>query len=128
MRKSRRAKEDFAEEIRAHLQLEADELEAAGLSKSEAERSARVAFGNAVVAQERFSLRHRAMWLEDLLHDVRFGLRTLRRNWSFTAIAVLTLAVGIGASATVFTWINAVQLQPLGGVVGSPGTELEFAL
>jgi predicted permease len=116
MPKSRRAKEDFAKEIRAHLQLEADELEADGLSKGEAERSARVAFGNAVVTQERFNLRHRVMWLEDLLHDMRFGLRTLRRNWSFAAVAVLTLAIGIGASATVFTWIDAVQLQPLGGV------------
>src|SRR5258708_29424699 len=113
MPKSRRAKEDFAEEIRAHLQLEADELEAGGLPKCDAERSARVAFGSAVVAQERFNLRHRVMWLEDLLHDVRFGLRTMRHNWSFAAVAVLTLAVGIGANATVFTWIDAVQLQPL---------------
>jgi predicted permease len=114
--KHRRANEDFAEEIRAHLQLEADELEAEGMSKREAQRSARVAFGNAVVAQERFNLRDRAVWLEDLLHDVRFGIRTMTHNWSFTAVAVLTLALGIGASATVFTWINAVRLQPLSGV------------
>ncbi len=116
MAKQRRSEKDFAEEIRAHLQLEADELEAEGLSKSDAQRSARVSFGNAVAAQERFNLRGRAVWLEDLGHDMQFGVRTMARNWSFTAVAVFTLAIGIAASTTVFTWINAVQLQPLSGV------------
>ena len=55
-------------------------------------------------------------WLEDLLHDLRFALRTMARNRGFAAVAVLTLAVGIGASATVFTWIDGMLLQPLGGV------------
>jgi predicted permease len=111
-----RASKDFAEEIQAHLQLEADELEAKGLSKQEAGRLARVAFGNSVAAEERFSLRHRAVWLEDLLRDLRYGMRMVVRNPAFTAVAVLTLAIGIGASATVFTWIDAVLLQPLSGV------------
>jgi predicted permease len=51
-----------------------------------------------------------------LLHDLRYGLRMMARNPSFTAVAVLTLAIGIGATTTAFTWINAVMLQPLGGV------------
>ncbi|WP_263360027.1 ABC transporter permease [Acidicapsa ligni] len=112
----RRDPKDFAEEIRAHLQLEADDLEASGVNTREAERLARVAFGNTVAAQERFNLRGRAMWLEHLLQDVRFGLRMMMRNRAFTAVTVLTLAIGIGASTTAFTWINAVLLQPLGGV------------
>jgi predicted permease len=112
----KRTSKDFAEEIRAHLQLEADELEAEGLSKPQAERSARVAFGNSVAAQEQFNLRHRAVWLEDLLRDLRYGLRMVVRNPAFTAVAVLTMAIGIGSSATVFTWIDAVLLQPLSGV------------
>ncbi len=116
MAKSRRSAEDFTEEIRTHLQLEAEELETEGLSHDKAERSARVAFGNVAVARERFNLRHRWVWLEDLLQDLRFGLRMMARNASVTTIAVLTLAVGIGASATAFTWIDKVQLQPLGGV------------
>ena len=116
MAKRRRSEEDFAEEISAHLQLEADELEAEGMAKGQAERSARVAFGNRTVTRERFNLRHRWVWLEDLWQDVRFGVRTMAHNGSVTAIAVLTLAIGIGACATAFTWIDKVQLQPLSGV------------
>ena len=116
MAKRRRSQEDFAEEIRTHLQLEADELQAEGMSNEQAERTARVEFGNAAVARERFNLRHRWVWLEDLWQDVKFGVRTMTRNASVTAIAVLTLAIGIGASTTAFTWIDKVQLQPLGGV------------
>ena len=116
MAKRRRTQQDFAEEIRTHLQLEADELEAEGMAHAQAERSARVAFGSEVVARERFNLRHRWVWLEDLGQDVKFGVRTMARNGSVTAIAVLTLAIGIGASTTAFTWIDKVQLQPLGGV------------
>src|SRR5579863_9162645 len=114
MAKRRRSQEDFAEEIRTHLQLEADELQAEGMSNEQAERTARVEFGNAAVARERFNLRHRWVWLEDLWQDVKFGVRTMTRNASVTAIAVLTLAIGIGASTTAFTWIDKVQLQPLG--------------
>jgi predicted permease len=112
----RRTEADFAEEIRTHLELEADDLESAGMAKAEAERSARVAFGNAAVARERFHLRYRAVWLENLRRDLGFALRMMARNRAFTAVAVLTLAIGIGASATVFTWVDAVLLQPLSGV------------
>ena len=112
----KRAAKDFAEEIQAHLDLDADELQAEGMSSQEAKRSARVAFGNATVAQERFHLRHRIVWLENLLEDVRFGVRMMVRNRTFTIVAVLTLAVGIGVSTTAFTWIDSVLLQPLSGV------------
>ena len=113
---SRRSTDDFAEEIQAHLQMEADALEAEGLPRAEAERQARVEFGNVTAARERFALRHRVQWLDTIRQDVRFGLRMMRRNPGFTAVAVLTLAIGIAASATVFAWVDAVLLEPLGGV------------
>lgn len=116
----RRGSNDFAQEIEAHLKLEADELEQEGVSRSEAARRARVAFGSAAVARERFYLRARSEWLQNLLRDLRYGLRMMARNPAVTVIAVLTLACGIAASATVFTWIDAVLLQPLGGVA-DPG-------
>lgn len=118
--KRRRRANDFVEEIEAHLQLEADELQADGVSQSEARRRAHVAFGSTAVASERFQLRGRSAGLHDLLQDLRFGLRMMARTPAVTLVAVLTLACGIAASATVFTWINAVLLQPLSGVA-DPG-------
>jgi predicted permease len=114
--RGKRAARDFAEEIQAHLQLEADELEAEGLSRREAGRSARVAFGSPTVAQERFNLMNRPVWLENLAQDIRYGLRIMARDRAFTAVAALTLAIGIGVSTTAFTWIDAVLRQPLSGV------------
>jgi predicted permease len=116
----RRGAKDFSEEMEAHLQLEADELEAEGASRREAERHARAAFGSKAVARERFYLRHRSELLRNLRSDIRYGLRMMARNPAVSLVAVLTLACGIAASATVFTWINAVLLQPLGGVA-DPG-------
>src|SRR5215472_16216035 len=112
----RRSTDDFAEEIQAHLEMEADQLEAEGLPRAEAERQARVAFGNVAVARERFALRNRVQWLDTLQQDVHFGFRIMRRNPGVTAVAILTLAIGIAASTTVFAWIDAVVLEPLGGV------------
>jgi hypothetical protein len=74
----KRSTDDFAEEIKAHLELEADELKREGLSEDEARRKARREFGNVRAAQERFSMKGRWVWLDKLLRDVRFGLRSLR--------------------------------------------------
>jgi predicted permease len=114
--RNRRPSNDFAEEIRAHIELEAQQLEAEGIPRQEAERRARAAFGSAAVAQERFNLKGRTVWLENLLQDLRYGLRMMARNRAFTAVAILTLAIGIGVCTTAFTWIDAILLQPLGGV------------
>ena len=116
MFRRRRSASDFAEEIQAHLVLEADELEACGVPEDEAQRRARVTFGSVAVARERFNLRGHTAWLDDLLQDVRFGVRMMLRKPAFSAVAVLTLAVGIGACATAFSWIDGILLQPLSGV------------
>ncbi len=94
--KRRRSVMEFSQEIEAHLQLEADELEASGVSRHEAERRARAAFGSKAVARERFYLRDRAAALPNLLRDVRYGLRMMARNPAVTAVAVLTLTCDIG--------------------------------
>ena len=119
MSRRKRSADDFAEEIRAHLALEADELEASGMPKEDAERRARASFGSVAVARERFNLRGRILWLDDLLRDIQYGIRMMLRNPALSIVAVVTLAIGISACATAFTWINGILLQPLSGV-GDP--------
>ena len=116
MFRRRRSADDFAEEIKSHFELEADELQSEGLSEEEARRRARVEFGNAQTAQERFYLRSRIVWFDNLLHDIKFAIRQLIRNPSFTFVAIVTLALGIAANSTIFSWINATLLDPIPGI------------
>jgi predicted permease len=111
--KHKRSTEDFAEEIKAHLELEADELKDEGLSADEARRRARSEFGSVSVAKERFNMKGRALWLEDTVRDVRYGLRGLWRNPGFTLVAVFTLALAIGANTSIFSLLNQALLQAL---------------
>jgi len=116
MFKRRRSADDFAEEIKSHFELEADELQSEGLSEEEARHRTRVEFGNAQTAQERFYLRSRIVWFDNLLHDLKFAIRQLIRNPGFASVAIVTLALGIAANSTVFSWINSTLLDPIPGI------------
>src|SRR6516225_7531003 len=108
-----RRDEDFTEEIRAHIELEAAELRNDGLSDQEAHRRAKATFGSVSTARERFHLSGRAVWLENLLRDFRFALHQLARNLGFAAVTIVVLALGMGASIAIFSFVDAALFEPL---------------
>src|SRR5216683_3720980 len=94
----RNREKDLERELRSDLESEAAELEESGLSAEEARYAARRAFGNTTLVTEDVRATWGARWLEDFFNDLRYTARHLRKAPGFTAAAVLSLAVGIGAN------------------------------
>ena len=111
-------------ELRDHLERQVTDLMAAGVPETEARRRARLGFGGLDQVKELCRDVRGTRWVEDLAQDVRYGSRVFRRNPSFTIAAVVSIALGVGASTAIFTLVDATMLKAL--PVGEPDRLVEL--
>src|SRR5580704_14566354 len=108
----RAIKREIDEELRFHIEQRTAENIAAGMPPEEAAREARKSFGNVQSVREECRETRSAGFGETLMQDVRFGLRMLSKNPGFSAVAALTLALGIGATTAIFSTVYGVLISP----------------
>jgi predicted permease len=116
--------EDFAEELEAHVAMDTERGMRDGLSREEARRQALIRFGSVAQAHEAYAERRSLPWLESLLRDLHYSVRSLARNRLVTAIAILSIGLGIGSNTTIFSIVSRFVLRP--APVGDPGTLLSL--